>query len=198
MINLYSDTQTLPTADMLRAATTAELGDDVSRLDPTVRRLEERAAELTGMEAGLFVTSGTQGNVVALMTHGRHGDEVFLDADAHVYFYEGGGLCSLAGFTPRFVAAERGQMAPDALEAAIRPLNDHFPRPRLLWVENTHNRGGGTVVWAPWNPTAGRVPVAPGPAGPSRVPSRWGARRTYTCRLTPPNWMAASLQPSAP
>jgi len=146
MINLYSDTQTLPTEEMLRAVLKAELGDDVLREDPTVRRLEERAAELTGKEAGLLVTSGTQGNTVALMTHGGHGDEVYVDPDAHVYFYECGALCSLAGYTPRLVPAERGVMDVEAFSRMISPADDHFPRPRLLWIENTHNRGGGKVI----------------------------------------------------
>ncbi len=146
MINFFSDTQTLPTADMLRAISEAELGDDVFRQDPTVRRLEERASELTGMEAGLLVTSGTQGNVVSLIAHGGHGDEIYLDQDAHVYFYEAGGLCSLAGYTPRLIPTDGGLMSPEALEGAIRPHDDHFPRPRLLWLENTHNRNGGRIL----------------------------------------------------
>ena len=139
MINLYSDTQTLPTEEMLRAIVQAELGDDVLGEDPTVRRLEERAAELLGKEAALLVTSGTQGNTVALMTHGGAGDEVYLDAEAHVYFYECGALCSLAGYTPRLVPAERGVMDARAFRAMISPSDDHFPRPKLLWIENTHN-----------------------------------------------------------
>jgi len=146
VINLYSDTQTLPTEEMLRAIMDAELGDDVLREDPTVRKLEERAAELTGMEAALLVTSGTQGNLVSLMAHGGHGDELFIDPDAHAYYYEAGSMCSVAGYTPRLVPAENGHMIPEALAGAVRPLNDHFPRPRLLWLENTHNRGGGTVL----------------------------------------------------
>ncbi len=145
-INLFSDTQTLPTEEMLRAIAGAELGDDMLGEDPTVNRLEARAAELTGKEAALLVASGTQGNLTALMAHGGHGDEVLLDADAHAYFYEAGAMCSVAGFTPRLVPAERGIMRPEALEAAIRPANVHFPRPAVLWLENTHNRGGGTLL----------------------------------------------------
>jgi len=145
-INLFSDTQTLPTEEMLRAIAGAELGDDMLGEDPTVNRLEARAAELTGKEAALLVASGTQGNLTALMAHGGHGDEVLLDADAHAYFYEAGAMCSVAGFTPRLVPAERGIMRPEALEAAIRPANVHFPRPAVLWLENTHNRGGGTPL----------------------------------------------------
>ncbi len=146
VINLFSDTQTLPTEDMLRAIARAELGDDMLGEDPTVNRLEAVAAELTGKEAALLVTSGTQGNLVSLMAHGGHGDEVLLDADAHAYFYEAGAMCNIAGYTPRMVAAERGLMLPDALEAALRPGNVHFPRSRLVWLENTHNRGGGSLL----------------------------------------------------
>ena len=91
VINLFSDTQTLPTEEMLRAIASAELGDDMLGEDPTVNRLEARAAELTGKEAALLVTSGTQGNLVSLMAHGGHGDEVLLDPDAHAYFYEADG-----------------------------------------------------------------------------------------------------------
>ncbi|HAK94219.1 MAG TPA: hypothetical protein DCM87_04260 [Planctomycetes bacterium] len=146
VINLFSDTQTLPTEEMLRAIAHAELGDDMLGEDPTVNRLEARAAELTGKEAALLVTSGTQGNLVSLMAHGGHGDEVLLDPDAHAYFYEAGAMCSVAGFTPRLVPAERGIMRPEALDAAVRPANVHFPRPAVLWLENTHNRGGGSLL----------------------------------------------------
>ena len=146
MINLYSDTQTLPTPEMLAAIATAELGDDVQGLDPTVNRLQEEAARLFGKEAALLVASGTMGNLVSLMAHGGHGDEVFLDPDAHAYYYEAGALCSIAGYTPRFIRAERGRPDPESLRLAIRAANDHFPRPRLLWLENTHNRGGGTIL----------------------------------------------------
>lgn len=147
MINLYSDTQTLPTESMLKAMTLAELGDDMQGLDPTVNRLEAQVAQLTGKEAALLVTSGTQGNLAALMGHGGHGDEVFMDPNAHVYFYEAGALCSMAGYTPRLVAdPAAGRLTAEALKAALHPEDVHFPRPRVLCLENTHNRLGGRVM----------------------------------------------------
>ncbi len=146
MINLYSDTQTLPTRAMIDAIGRAELGDDVLGEDPTVRALEERTAELTGMEAGLLVASGTQGNLVSFMAHGGAGDEVFIDANAHAYFYECGSLCSVAGYVPNVIAAQNGFMTADELEAHLRPANVHFPVSKLLWLENTHNRLGGIVL----------------------------------------------------
>lgn len=146
MINLYSDTQTLPTPAMYEAIRTAELGDDVNRADPTVNCLEETAARLFGKEAALLVPSGTMANLVSLISHGGGGDEVFLDSWAHVYSYEAGGLCSVAGFAPRFFQAERGRPDPASVRVAIRRQDDHFPHPRVLWLENTHNAGGGTVL----------------------------------------------------
>jgi threonine aldolase len=124
----------------------AELGDDVLGEDPTVNRLEEEAAGLFGKEAALLVPSGTMANLVALMCHGGHGDEIFLDPGAHVYNYEAGSLCSIAGYTPRFLRAARGRPDPASLRESIRSANTHFPRPRLLWLENTHNLGGGTIL----------------------------------------------------
>jgi len=145
-INLRSDTQTLPTDRMRRAMAEAELGDETYGEDPTVLRLEAMAAERLGMEAALLVISGTMANLVALMTHCRPSDEVFLDREAHVLWYESGGLCSVAGVVPTVVASQRGHILPDALADAVRPANVHYPRPRLVWLENTHNRGGGSVM----------------------------------------------------
>ncbi len=146
IINLRSDTQTLPTERMRRAMAEAELGDETYGEDPTVLRLEAMAAERLGMEAALLVISGTMANLVALMTHCRPSDEVFLDREAHVLWYESGGLCSVAGVVPTVVASRRGHILPDALAKAVRPANVHYPRARLVWLENTHNRGGGSVM----------------------------------------------------
>jgi len=145
-INLRSDTQTLPTDEMYEAMARAPLGDDVMGNDPTVNRLQEIAAARLGKEAGLFVPSGTMGNLVALMAVGGHGDEIIVDPDAHMYYYEGGAFCSVAGFTPRPVPSDHGVLDPDVVEAAIRPPSDHLPTPKVLALENTHNRGGGTVT----------------------------------------------------
>jgi threonine aldolase len=146
MINLYSDTQTLATKEMLEAMVRAEVGDDVSGTDPTVNRLQEIAAAKIGQEAALFVPSGSMGNLVSLLAIGGHGNEILLHEEAHVYYYEGGALCSIAGFTPRLVAAPHGIVTPEILEGYLRPRNVHHPRTTVLALENTHNRGGGTVT----------------------------------------------------
>lgn len=146
MINLYSDTQTLPTEAMYDALRAAELGDDQQALDPTVNKLEARAARLFGKEAALLVASGMMGNLCGLMCQTAHGDEVLLDPESHIWFYEGGSYASIAGLSPKPVPSSRGRIAPADLKAAIRPANLHFPTPRLLCLENTHNRAGGRVV----------------------------------------------------
>jgi threonine aldolase len=146
VINLRSDTQTLPTQRMRRAMAEAELGDETYGDDPTVLRLQALAAERLGTEAALLVISGTMANLVALMTHCRPSDEVFLDREAHVLWYESGGLSSVAGVVPTVVESRRGHILPEALAAAVRPANVHYPQARLVWLENTHNRGGGSVM----------------------------------------------------
>lgn len=146
MINLYSDTQTLPTEEMYEAMRTAPLGDDMMRLDPTVNKFEALAAEMFAKEAALLVVSGTMGNLCGLMSLANPGDEVVLDPDAHVWYYEAGAFCSVGGLTPRPVPSHNGLFDPDEVEAAIRPVNLHMPVPKVLSLENTHNRGGGRVV----------------------------------------------------
>ena len=146
IVDLRSDTVTLPTAAMLRAMATAELGDDVYREDPTVRRLEEMAAERVGKEAALFVPSGTMGNGIAVLTHTGRGDEVICDGSSHVYDAEVGGLAVLSGVQARPLESVKGMLRPDQVTAAIRPEDVHFPRSRLLCLENPHNFGGGTVA----------------------------------------------------
>lgn len=145
-IDLRSDTVTKPTDKMIRAMAEAEVGDDVYREDPTVNRLEELAAEYLGKEAALFVTSGTQGNQVAVLTHCVNGDEVILEAESHLFYYEGGAIAALAGVQPRTVKGIRGAMQPADVEKAIRGVNIHFPRTKLICLENTHNRAGGAVL----------------------------------------------------
>jgi threonine aldolase len=146
VIDLRSDTVTTPTPEMRRAMAAAEVGDDVYGEDPTVRRLEEMAADLLGFEAALFVPSGTMGNQLAVLTHTRPGDEVLVEAEAHIYYYEQGGIARLAGAQPRPVATPDGHLTPSLLDAALRGPDLHFPRPSLLCVENTHNRAGGEVL----------------------------------------------------
>ena len=145
-IDLRSDTVTLPTDEMLEAIRHAPLGDDVYCEDPTVRKLEEMAAAKMGKEAALLVTSGTQANLVSLMNNAKRGDLVFLEAEAHIYWYEGGGISGIAGLLPWRIRGHWGAIAPEDLEAAIRPKNIHFPEPALICIENTHNRYGGTIV----------------------------------------------------
>ena len=144
-IDLRSDTVTLPTAAMRRAMAEAEVGDDVYAEDPTVRRLEERVAELLGLPAALFVPSGTMANQLAIGLHCRQGDEVIAEAGSHCIHFEGGALSALWGAQPHGLVGDRGLLSAGQVLAAIRPLNDHLPRTRLLTLENTHNRGGGRV-----------------------------------------------------
>ncbi|GGA72342.1 low-specificity L-threonine aldolase [Ornithinibacillus halotolerans] len=146
MIDLRSDTVTKPTEAMRKAAYTAEVGDDVYEEDPTVNRLEERAAELLGKEKALFVTSGTQGNQIAALTHCRPGDEVILEANSHIYVYEVAGFSALANVQSRPIIGNRGAMDPEDVKHAIRSENIHFPTTSLICMENTHNLAGGAIL----------------------------------------------------
>jgi len=138
IVDLRSDTVTRPSAGMRRAMMEAELGDDVFGDDPTVNRLQERAAELFGFEAALFFPSGTQSNLAALMSHCQRGEEVILGAEAHSYRYEAGGLSVLGSIHPQVVANRPdGTLDLAAIEALIKPDDPHFPKTRLLALENT-------------------------------------------------------------
>jgi threonine aldolase len=148
VVDLRSDTVTLPTEEMLEAIRTAELGDDVYGEDPTVNRLEELAAKKMGKEAALLTTSGTQANLVSVLSQTKRGDEIVLEADAHLYYYEVGAFSALGGLIPRLVQGHRGVMTPRDIEVALRPPNIHFPPTSLICIENSHNRAGGTV-WSP-------------------------------------------------
>jgi len=146
-IDLRSDTITRPTPAMRRAMAEAEVGDDVFREDPTVNRLEEMAAERLGKEAGLFVASGTMGNLICLLSHCSRGDEVLLGDQSHTFFYEQGGSAALGGIHPQPLPNQPdGTLDPVQVEAAIRPDNIHFPRTRLIVLENTHNRCSGSPL----------------------------------------------------
>ena len=147
VIDLRSDTVTVPTPDMRRAMFEAEVGDDVYGEDPTVNRLQVEAAALLGKEAALFVPTGTQGNQIAIMAHTQRGDEVICEAESHVFYYEQAGIAALSNCQVRTIPGFRGAMDPAAVEAAIRAAGDvHFPRTGLICVENTHNRSGGCIL----------------------------------------------------
>lgn len=145
-IDLRSDTVTQPTEGMRRAMAHAEVGDDIYGEDPTARRLEERAAELLGQDAALFVSSGTMGNQIALLLHCRRGDDVIVGRDAHCTLYESGAAGALAG-VQLSVAGSNGTFTVQDMESAMYPPDAFYmPRTRLVAIENTHNRAGG-VVW---------------------------------------------------
>ena len=145
MIDLISDTVTRPTPGMLEAMLRAEVGDDVFGEDPTVNTLEEKAADLFGMESALFCASGTMTNQIAIKVHTQPGDEVICHQLAHIYLYEGGGMMFNSGVSVRLVGSPDGLMnAADVEGGVAEPDNIHAARTRLVAVENTSNRGGGT------------------------------------------------------
>jgi threonine aldolase len=147
VIDLRSDTVTLPSPQMREAICRAELGDDVFGEDPTVNRLEQVAAERVGKQAALLVPSGTMGNLASILTHCGRGAEVILGDQCHTFIYEAGGIAALGGVHPRPLPNQPdGTLRLEAIEAAIRPDNVHFPRTRLICLENTHNRCSGAVL----------------------------------------------------
>jgi len=145
MIDLRSDTVTRPTAAMRQAMARAEVGDDVLGDDPTVHALEARTCDILGKEAAVYMPSGTMTNQVAIRTWTEPGDEIILEASAHSYFYESGGPAALSGVMCRLIEGRRGVFTGEQVRAALRPKNEHFPRTKVVCIENTHNRGGGTV-----------------------------------------------------
>jgi len=146
IIDLRSDTVTKPTPEMRDAMAKAEVGDDVYGDDPTVNRLQEMAAEITGKEAGLFVPSGTMGNLAAILTHCQRGDEVILGQKNHTFLFEAGGISALGGIhSYQLQNQPDGSLLLSDVEGAIRPDDVHDPITRLVCLENTHNRCGGTV-----------------------------------------------------
>jgi threonine aldolase len=147
IVDLRSDTVTLPTPAMREAMYEAELGDDVMGEDPTVNRLEALAAEMVGKEAALFVPSGTMGNLVSILTHCQRGDEIILGDKAHIFIFEVASASAFGGVQLHIVPNERnGMLEPSSVLGAIRGENIHFPRTRLVCLENSHNRCGGCVL----------------------------------------------------
>jgi threonine aldolase len=144
-IDLRSDTVTRPSPAMRRAMAEAEVGDDVYLEDPTVNRLQERAAEIFGREAGLFVPSGSMGNLTCIMAQTARGQEVICEAAGHVYNYEMASMCALAAVLPRVIAAENGIMTWAQIAPVIREKAYYRPQTQLIALENTHNMAGGTV-----------------------------------------------------
>jgi threonine aldolase len=142
----FYDTSTRPTEAMRDAMRDAPVGDDMYGADPTVNELEAEVARLLGKEAAVLVPSGTMANLIAMMVLCRPGDEVIAEQDAHVVYYEAGGMAALAGVMPRTVPGDHGVLRPELIEPYLRGPNQHYPPTRLLFVENTHNRAGGTVT----------------------------------------------------
>jgi threonine aldolase len=145
VIDLRSDTVTRPTEGMRRAMLEAPVGDDVFGEDPTVIRLEEHVADLLGKEAALYAPSGTMTNQIGVHVSTNRGDEVLLHEGSHIFVYEAGAPAMLSGVQLRTLAGENGVIDPDTVSAAVRPEDVHFPRSRLLCLENTHNTAGGKV-----------------------------------------------------
>jgi threonine aldolase len=158
LIDLRSDTVTQPTPAMREAIARAPVGDDVYGEDPTVNRLQEIAAETVGAEAGLFVASGTMGNLAAILAHCGRGDEVILGNKAHTFLYEAGGVSALGGVhSCQLPNQPDGTLVLEDIRAAVRPDDDHQPVTRLIALENTHNRCGGVALSAEYTRAAGRL-----------------------------------------
>ncbi|MEM8735813.1 MAG: GntG family PLP-dependent aldolase [Planctomycetota bacterium] len=144
-IDLRSDTVTKPTPAMRQAMADATVGDDVICTDPTVEALQVRIAEMLGKEAALFVPSGSMANQIALRCHCSPGDEFICEADCHVYNYEQGAFAQLSGLVPKLLHGQLGILEPEQFQGTINPDDEHAVRTKLVTLENTHNRGGGTI-----------------------------------------------------
>ena len=145
VVDLRSDTITRPTPGMRRAIYEAEVGDDVFGDDPTVIKLQQRVADLLGKEAALFVPSGTMANQVAMCCHTRPGDEVYLEAGCHVFNFEGGAAAMIAGIVFNIIQGNKGAFTVEDVEKRLRHPDHHFAPSRLVWIENSANRAGGTI-----------------------------------------------------
>jgi len=157
-IDLRSDTVTLPTPQMRAAMAEAEVGDDVYGEDPTINRLEEMSASLLGKEAGIFVPSGTMGNLAAILAHCGRGDEFILGHLSHTFLYEAGGAAALGGVNPHLLTNQvDGTMKLEEIEGAVRTDDPHFPISRLVVLENTHNRCGGVALTSEYTQAVGEL-----------------------------------------
>ncbi len=144
-VDFRSDTVTKPSKEMLEAMFQAEVGDDVFEEDPTVNKLEQKAAEMFGKEAALFCSSGTQTNQIAINVLTHPGDEVICERLSHIYVYEGGGIASNSGVTSQLITGIKGQVTAEQIETVIKADNVHFPTSKLVSLENTCNKAGGTI-----------------------------------------------------
>jgi threonine aldolase len=160
-IDLRSDTVSWPTPEMREAMANAPVGDDVYGEDPTVNQLQQDAADMLGKEAGLFVTSGTQGNIIAALTHCGRGDEMILAREAHMFRYEQGASSALGGIHPNILDVQPdGTLKLDAIQRAIRGDDQHFPRTKLICLENTQGTIGGIPVTAEYTAQVGEIAKA--------------------------------------
>lgn len=158
IIDLRSDTVTQPTDAMRQAMAEAPVGDDVYGEDPSVNLLQEKAADLLGKEAALFVPSGTMGNLASILAHCKRGDEVILGKSSHTYLYEGGGISALGGVhSCQLPNQADGSLDLDDIRSAVRSDDDHQPVTRLIVLENTHNRCGGAVLDADYICSVGQL-----------------------------------------
>lgn len=144
-VDLYSDTKTRPTASMRAAMAAAVVGDEQQDEDPTVAMLTRRVASMLGKDAGLFLPSGTMANLVSVLVHCQRGDEILCEASSHVLHYETGGPAGIAGVMTRPIVGDGGMFTIDELLQALRSPRRNAPRPRLVWVEQTTNFGGGRI-----------------------------------------------------
>jgi len=158
-IDLRSDTVTWPTEEMRAAMAAAEVGDDVYGEDPTINKLEEEAARVFGKEAGLFLSSGTQGNLIALLVHCERGQEAIFGDICHCIYYEAGGVAAVGGIMPRTVPVQKdGTLLLEDIENTIRPLSDdHTPKTALICLENTQNKAGGVSLSAEYIDKVGEL-----------------------------------------
>lgn len=160
-IDLRSDTVSWPTPEMREAMANTPVGDDVYGEDPTINQLQQDAADMLGKEAGLFVSSGTQGNIVAALTHCGRGDEMILGREAHMFRYEQGASSALGGIQTNILDVQPdGTLKLDAIERAIRSDDQHFPRTKLICLENTQGTIGGIPITADYTAQVGAIAKA--------------------------------------